>query len=573
MRKKYIIVFFTVITSLSLFSQEQIIPEKRIYQTPEGKLFVNRNLPVYFNISVDSVDTSKKVPLLANYKNSIHPIYLGKEGLNTFYSPWAIDPITKEYVYPKKHIVFELYGDSHPPITKIHNSEIAYSKSDTLFFGAGLKIWFSYKDIVSGVNKTYFSINGEAYKEYTLDSLTFENDIYYTLKYYSTDYVGNTENLQTVSFTIDTTKPLTNLKIFGNQKGNILSANGKVTLIPLDAFSGTAKTYYVIDNITKKVYTRPIAVGQLREGSHILKYYTQDNVKNKEGYKYYEFYIDKTPPLVMSEVIGDYVFINGKAYTSGRSQIQLSAIDNKAGVKDIYYSFDGKNWNLYTEQFSLPTDKKNLKIYYYAVDFVGNEGNKEYTHTSGSNDIFLSELDLTPPTLNHYFQGPKIKMFDTVYISPKTKIVISSSDSQSGVNIISYNINNGESNNYSSPFQLSSGGLNKISVLAIDKVENMSNHNFSVKVDSCGPEIIIDFSSNVRKINNEIVYPSGTKISIFAKDAMSNLSIIYYKLNNSAYYTYNKYLTFSKKGDYSLEIKAVDILGNYSVEKFSFKIR
>ncbi|MEA3450946.1 MAG: hypothetical protein U9Q83_03475, partial [Bacteroidota bacterium] len=433
--------------------------------------------------------------------------------------------------------------------------------------------WFSYKDIISGVYKTYISINGEAYKEYQNDSLTFEHDIFYTLKYYSTDYVGNTEKLQIVNFTIDTTKPLTNLKIFGNQKGNILSANGKVTLIPYDAFSGTAKTYYIIDNTSKKVYTRPVAVGQLREGSHIIKYYTKDNVNNKESLKYYEFYIDKTPPLVMSEVIGDYILIDGKAYTSGRSQIQLSAIDNKAGVKAIYYSFDGKNWNLYTKQFSLPTNSKNVKIYFYGVDYVGNEGNKEIAQTSGSEDVFLSELDLTPPKLSHNFSGPRVNMFDTIFISPKTKIIIYASDTQSGIDEVSYNINDNESKKYTNSFQLSHQGLKKISVMAVDKVSNISTHNFSVKVDSTGPKISIDFSSNSRKINNEMVYPAGTKVSIFATDAMTNLSIIYYKLNNSGYYTYNKYLTLNKKGDYLLEIKAVDILGNFSVEKFSFKIR
>ncbi len=574
MKNKNKIFFLLIFIPLSIFSQEPIIPQARIFQSHEGEIFINRSIPLYFKLSIDSSKTSEHYLLKAeSFHGKTKPIFLDKEGLNIFYSPWAIDKKTRRYAYPKRNVVFELYADGKPPITKIHNSETAYSKSDSLFFGKGLRIWFSATDKVSGVEKTYLSINGANYQQYPHDTITFEQGQYYTLKYYSTDRVGNCEKVKSVSFMIDTTKPLTNLVIYGKHKGNILSASGKVSLKPKDAFSGTAKTYYYIDNSPQRVYTKPVSVGHLREGKHILRYYSQDNVKNKEKEQSYKFYIDKTAPLVMSEVIGDYTFINGKAYTSGRSQIQLSAIDNKAGVKNIYYSFDGKNWNLYKKPFSLPINRKSVNISFYAEDNVGNKGKKDMTQTQGSDKIFLSEVDLIPPKMTYSFSNPRVKIFDTTYISSKTKILLKATDSQSGVQNISYTVNDSLSRNYSGAFSLSAQGLQRISAIAMDKVNNMSTLDFFVKEDTSGPVININFSSKLFNINKEKVYPRGTKLTIFAKDRMTNVDKIYYRLNNSSYKEYFKYLTIKQKGNYSLEVKAVDVLGNISVEKFSFKIR
>ena len=102
-------------------------------------------------------------------------------------------------------------------------------------------------------------------------------------------------------------------------------------------------------------------------------FYATDNVGNVEQSQKYNFYLDKTPPVLIDELLGDTYFVNGKEYTSGRSKLKLTAIDNKAGVKEIYYTTNGKFYQLYTEPFYLPSVAGAMQINFYAVDNVSNK--------------------------------------------------------------------------------------------------------------------------------------------------------------------------------------------------------
>ncbi len=568
----FILFFFGVY--LKIIAQTPILPEKCIYKDTNGYIYVNKSLPLYFKISQSPSPTAEHKLLISHttpqYTN---PLYLAKEGENIFYSPYAVDTVTKKVVSPKRYVVFELYGDGTAPTVKIHNNTTAYEKSDTLFFGDGLKIWFTATDKVAGVDKIYLSVNGNSYEEYLSDTLEFEHGTFNILKYYATDKVGNYSQIDSVSFFIDTTRPITNLVIIGNHKDNIVASNCKVSLKPQDAFSGNAKTYYYIDNQAKKIYTKPIAIGNLREGRHILHYYSQDNVQNTETQKSYEFYIDKTAPIVLSEVVGDYIMINGKAYTSGRSQIQLSAIDNKAGVDKICYSFDKKNWQKYEQPFFLPDSIKNVQVYYYAVDNVGNMDKSNIQATSGSENLFFSELDLTPPKINYSVKGKHLKLFDTLYINNQTRIFLSAFDTQSGVQNITYQVDNQPITGYQKSFSISKHGQHKITVTAFDNVNNMSDIDFFLKVDTIPPEIFCKFSSPSFQIDGQKVYPQGTKMYIAATDNSTGVYQIYYSINNSSERLYSTFLTFNQKGKYTVKIRTVDLLGNENVENFSFEIR
>jgi len=566
-----------IILNLLLFwvlgnSQTQIIPQKQIFKDTDGKIYVNKALPLYLKIS-ESIEpgAERKVLISKTTPATTNPVYLANEGLNIFYSPWAVDTTTKKVVYPKQNVVFELYADSKPPITKIANNLISYEKSDTLYFGTNLKIWFNATDNISGIAKTYFSINKNPYEEYLYDTLTFEHGIFYSIKYYSTDKTGNYEPENLVNFTIDTTRPLTNLVIIGNHSGDIVGPNCKVTLKPQDAFSGTAKTYYYIDNQPKKIYTNPINVGNLSEGRHVLSYYTQDNVQNEENVKSYEFYIDKTPPMVIDEIIGDFVYINGKAYTSGRSQIQLSAIDNKAGVKVIYYSLDGQNWQEYDNPFFLPS-QNNVQVYYYAEDMVGNKTSSDINNTNSSKH-FTSQMDLDAPVMDYSFSQPNIKLFDTVFISNQTNIFLSASDNLAGVKDISYQIDGAQNINYSNGFNIDKPGFHKISAICFDQVNNMGNAEFYVMIDTLPPNIILNYSYNPFNINGNLVYPLGTKLFIAATDAQTGVKNIYYQINNSSKKAYSGFLTFSTIGNYTITVTVSDNLNNSIAKTFNFTIK
>lgn len=570
--KRIVIIIFILFTGILCFSQSKIISQPQIYKDSTGKIFVNKSLPLYFKIS-ESISPNAERKLLISHTtpNTTNPVYLANEGLNIFYSPWAVDTVTKKVIYPKQNVSFELYADSKPPETKIVNNLTSYDKSDTLYFGANLKITFTATDNLSGVSHTFFSINQAPYEEYLHDSLMFEHGVYYTIKYYSIDNTGNDETEKEVSFTIDTTRPLTNLVIIGNHQATIVGPDCKVSLKPQDAFSGSAKTYYYIDNQPKKIYTTPINVGALNEGRHILNYYTKDNVDNVEDLKSYEFYIDRTPPMVIDEIVGDYTYINGKAYTSGRSQIQLSAIDNKSGLKNIYYSLDRQNWQVYDKPFFLPAGQDNVKVYYYAEDNVGNKTPYDL-NTSSSNKFFTSQMDLDPPVIKFRFSTPYIKLFDTLFISANTNIILSATDNLSGVKKITYQIDNNENLDYTDKFSINEQGFHKVAISCFDQVNNMGNKDFYVKVDTTPPEIYVNLSYKPFSSNGKLVYPQGTKLFIAATDVNTGVKNIYYQINNSPPKIYSGFLNFTTSGYYTVKITATDNVENKFIKSYTFFI-
>jgi len=94
---KYFNLIFLFVLNLSLtFAQTQLKHEKKIYVSPEGKVFVNKHLPIYVKISTSPDDKSPSVTLpsiiTAKYAN---PMYFDSEGRNTLRSPWAVDTSTK----------------------------------------------------------------------------------------------------------------------------------------------------------------------------------------------------------------------------------------------------------------------------------------------------------------------------------------------------------------------------------------------------------------------------------------------------------------------------------------------
>jgi len=571
--KKIIVLFIIFILVKISFCQEIIIPEKKMYKDSTEKFFVNKSLPLFFKISSSPNQNSEHFLLTSETTPQYcNPLYLPNEGLNEFYSPWAVDTITKKEVSPKRNVIFEIYADSKPPTTKINNNITSYSKGDILLFNADLKIWFTAKDETSGIGDIFLSINQSPYESYKHDTLTFEHGNTYFLQYYSIDNVGNYEKTQSVKFMIDSTKPLTNLEIIGTHSSNVVASNCKVSLKPQDAFSGTAKTFYYIDNQKSSIYTNPIPVANLTEGKHTLKYYSEDNVLNKEKEKSFEFYIDKTPPMVLQEVIGDFIFIDGKAYTSGRSQIQLTAIDNKAGVDAIFYSFDFKNWTKYETPINLTNNQKDIKIYYYAIDKVGNKTSTDLNSMS-VNKFFMSEMDLESPDVKFSLQGISVQKFDTIFINTQTKILLSATDKQSGLKNISYQIDNNTEKEYKNSFSIKNYGLHRISTFAFDKVNNLGTMEFNLFVDTIPPQIFLHFSTKPITIDGKNSYPIGTKVFVAATDKNVNISSIKYKINKEAELDYKNYLIFSVKGDYNLQIKSSDQLGNENVENFLFQIK
>jgi hypothetical protein len=428
---------------------------------------------------------------------------------------------------------------------------------------------------MSGLERSYHSINGNEFSPYS-DSIRFNDERAYSVKFYSVDKVGNAEEAKIEALHIDLTPPQTTYSIQGTSEGNIHPGNAKVIFTSLDNASGVAKINYSVDGKAEKVYSTPLELATLPEGEHVISFAAIDKVNNAEVVKEYAFFLDKTAPKVTAEIAGDRFITKDRAYISGRSQIQITAEDNKAGVKAIYYSLNGAPFQEYSEPLIL-TSNGNTRISYYAVDNVGNKSAVENNSSDAS--LFTSYVDLAGPIMSHNFSGAKFETRDTVFINSSTKISFKGIDHESGLNEILYSINGKESEVYSKPVNLEKEGFYKIKVTGYDNVINSGEENFFVVVDNTGPMIfpVFDAKPIETKVVNDFsseVYPSYVTLFLSVTDNQLGYDKIYYSINGQQEAQYaNSIKGFAKGKDYKVKIRVLDKLGNTSIQELAFSIR
>lgn len=568
---------YLILIGLTLFfvaqGQEPLEHAKKVYQNDEGKLYVQKSLPVYLYFSTEPGGKGQLHQLhsdsTAKYAN---PMYLDTEGYNSFRSPSAVDPVTKQTHYPLTDVVYEIYADSRAPRTKMtYDVTKKYYDGKVFYVGNGLQVNFESHDVHAGVEQILVSIDSSGYKEH-IEPIQLSQEKIYTIDYYAVDNCGNAETPKHRSFTVDLSEPVTKLSFEGQQFENVISGRTKIVLTATDEISGIQGVYYSIDDKEYQRYSYALNSAYLAEGEHTLKYYAVDRVGNKEPERIYEFFVDKTPPILVDEIMGNSFVVNGKEYSSGRTKLKLTAVDNKAGVNEIKYSINKEAYQLYDKPFYLTTVSGSLAVVSYAIDNVGNKSvaNEKSTRSRAS------YVDLTGPQLKHKFIGRVFKARDTTYINKDTKIQLNAFDQESGLKSISYSINEGEEIPYSEPFSITEAGAYTLNIYGYDNVDNSNRESVLLVVDNSGPDIYSRFSVlpvSQREINGQQadVYSSHAVLFLSATDTKVAIDRIYYSVNGEEEKMYTGIISGFKLGkDYILDVKAYDKLGNVNSSKVIF---
>jgi hypothetical protein len=558
---KSLIVVLVVLGLQTSYAQEQLEHKKRIYIDKNQRLYVQDSLPVYVFLSTtpDAKDAvqlkSEKTP---QYVNPMHFDGNGKHNL-----------IHKDYEH-EVEVAFEIYADGHAPQTHISLSNaVSHSKDGKSYFGKGLELVLTANDEMSGVQNTYFSVNGSPFQEYS-KGLVIDKEQEYTIKYYSVDNVGNVEKVHSKSFVVDLSSPITELSIVGDHKEDILSPRAALQLKSKDSLSGVSSISYQIDGEQVVAYAGNIPLTTLKEGEHTITYFSSDYVKNKEVEKKYAFYIDKTPPLVMEDIIGDKFIVNGKEFSSGRTKVKLTAIDNKSGVHAIYYSINDAPFQLYAEPVEVSSHSGSISIRSYATD---NVMNKSLGTAENSTNLKMSYVDLSGPVLSHHFQGPVFKTRDTIFISGKTKILLKGVDAESGFNRITYSTDHKEEAEYAKAFSVSEEGRHLVEYTGYDNVNNSNSGSFFFDIDNFGPEIFFKFSIlPIGNTNGKNIYPGHVVLFLSATDNFVGYEAMYYSINGSKEKPYTGLIDgFQKNKTYTVRVRALDKLGNESKKETVFK--
>lgn len=575
MQLKPALLFFMVLCSMTLLAQQPPDHPNKMYQSPDGKIYVNKNDPIYLRIaSSPQKDTTSHLLQSEATEQYANPMYFDKEGRNTIRSPWKVDPKTKKYVLPREDIVFVVYADSKPPQTRVElNTEKVYESGGEYFLGEKAGLSFKKHDELSGTASVYYSLDQKPYR-LVEGPVTLRKEQSHLIQYYGVDHVGNSEKPHQMKITLDLSAPSTNLKIQGDRHKNIISPRSHIMLAAEDSITGVDQTYYTLDDGQPTEYDGPIRGSALSEGSHTLVYHSVDRVSNREEQKEFSFYVDKTPPRVMEEITGNTFTASGREYFSGRNKLKFISMDNKAGVKEIRYSINQGPYKTYERPITL-SESGNLSITTIAVDKVNNQ-KKTRKLTNRSN---ASYVDLTGPSLSHHFEGPVFRHGDSTYLAPSTTVHLHGEDQESGFKKMEYATGgNSRAVEYSQPFSLERERHYTVRYMGYDNLDNRSSNQFGCTVDGSAPSIYHRFSTSSvgrKEIDGETcqVYPSHVVLFLSATDGASGLEELVYSLNGNQK-QYDGIINGLKPGTfYRLEVTATDKLGNRQSKTLRFFTR
>jgi len=592
--KILVVIFLLFIFMAPLLAQNNPSPmanplkhEKKVYVSEDHRIYLpGRETPLYLRLATSPEDgaenyllyneeSRKKAKATGGQIKSL-PFFMEGPGRHSIVHPsakyWKEKKVPVDAILTPDRIFYIYVDEDIPNSKKIISKVPQIKKGETTIYGRKITIDLKSTDKTSGVKETYYSLNGAEFVPYSA-SLNVEKEASYNLRYYSVDNVGNTEKPNVFLFALDLTSPESEHLVKNIHKGDILSPKATFELTSSDNLAGVATTYYQIDSGKERIYTgKVIPIATFRDGEHTLSYYARDKVENTEVKKIYKFYLDKIPPEVKADIVGDQHKKGNVLFVSGRSKVKLTATDNKSGVNQIKYLVDARQTLTYDSPFELPKQSGQHSINYFAIDDVQNISPKK---------MLMLTLDLTKPNSKYAYIGPHIQVQDTMYISKDTKIKLTASDTQAGVQKIQYQLDGGAVVSYNEPFYVQKHGPHNVAYYSTDKVNNKENENrVEFFVDTEPPVIHHHFSikttrkAKMKTISKDVeIYPKNTMVYLGATDESSGVKEIKYRINKGKRKTYIDLLPFPNVGEYTIKIKAIDQVGNVKADTLNFIIK
>jgi large repetitive protein len=216
--------------------------------------------------------------------------------------------------------------------TKTETIKIDTTKADTTsnieekWYKSELMVELSAIDLHSGVDKTFYSINGSTFKQGKTFSIT-EQGVYEIL-FYSVDKAGNVEEAKMKTVKMDREAPITTSNLEDKWYSGEINVNLKAT----DNLSGVVKNYYSIDGL-EFVEGNRFMISQ--EGIHEVSYYSVDEAGNVEDATIKKVLVDVTAPTVTPKFNEEYEL-------GSNLKIAYDAKDNLSGIAYEEVLLNGK---------------------------------------------------------------------------------------------------------------------------------------------------------------------------------------------------------------------------------------
>jgi hypothetical protein len=170
--------------------------------------------------------------------------------------------------------------------------------------------------------------------------------------------------------------------------------------------------------------------------------------------------VDVQPPTTTITVVG----IQGlDGWYVSDVFVTLTAEDDLMGVAQIFYSYDGNTWSPYSAPLHI-TDEGATKVYYYAVDNVGNQEDPRFQEIA---------IDTIGPVTSLLIHSPVYWADPYYYVSTVTRFELEAIDSTSGVRLLEYRIDTGSWIPYLEPFTVPDLGIHTLSYGSMDIAGNL----------------------------------------------------------------------------------------------------
>ena len=211
-------------------------------------------------------------------------------------------------------------------------------------------------DELSGTGGTHFSLDGSVPSLPYTGPIAVSAEGTTTLKYRSTDSVGNIEEVRSALVRIDNTAPDTS----DDAPAGWVTGPVSVTLTAHDSLSGVAATFRSLNGGAPGAYLAPIVISS--EGTNTVTYGSTDTVGRTEATRTATVRIDNTAPSTTSNVQSSY---------TTTATIIFSATDLLSGVASTMWRLDGGSWNAGTSA-TVPQVGGPHTLQFKSTDTVGN---------------------------------------------------------------------------------------------------------------------------------------------------------------------------------------------------------
>lgn len=215
--KKVYLTFLTIVAvgvSLS-FSQTPSKPEPKLYVDESGQVFIQSDQKAYFFVT--PAESPGELTLIPSDDEDSNPMSFDGNGTHF---------ISYKDSKSGTNVRYKIMADGRAPISTIQfQSGILFHYNSTYFVEKGAVAKFAVKDNMTGAGESFVSFNGEQFKLIS-EAFSVDKDGENTLKYYSTDKVGNMEEVKEVKIvaTSDTSVSMEN--IYFNLNSDKLRSEG-----------------------------------------------------------------------------------------------------------------------------------------------------------------------------------------------------------------------------------------------------------------------------------------------------------------------------------------------------------